>query len=235
MLKSYHWHLFRSTGRCAAIAAGGDQMAGSRTAQKEMTVAKIDLSEMTTVQAPRPATVPTDAQQVVSFWTAAGPAMWFAKDPAFDLAFHDRFIASHDAASSGGLNQWAASPQGALALVLLLDQFPRNAFRGTPRMYATDRLARVMADIAIGAGYDHATDPTLRMFFYLPFAHSEDAGDQDRSVALFRHLPPPGPEHSERHRDIIRRFGRFPHRNAILGRKTTSKEAAYLKFGGYAG
>ena len=181
------------------------------------------------------ANVPSDSQDVLSFWTEAGPAMWFAKDPAFDLAFRDRFIASHDTAASGGSNQWAATAQGALALVLLLDQFPRNAFRDTPRMYATDVLARVVADIAIGAGHDHATDPMLRMFFYLPFAHSEDAGDQDRSVALFRHLPPPGPEHSERHRDIIRRFGRFPHRNAILGRKTSPKEAGYLKSGGYAG
>jgi uncharacterized protein (DUF924 family) len=181
------------------------------------------------------ANVPSDAQDVLSFWTSAGPKMWFAKDAAFDLAFRDRFIASHNAAASGGLNQWAATAPGALALVLLLDQFPRNAFRDTPRMYATDRQARVVADIAIAAGHDHATDPVLRMFFYLPFAHSEDAGDQDRSVVLFRHLPPPGPEHSERHRDIIRRFGRFPHRNAILGRKTSPKEAAYLKSGGYAG
>lgn len=200
-----------------------------------MTVAKTDLSEMTAVQAPRPATVPSDAQQVVSFWTAAGPAMWFAKDPAFDLAFHDGFIAQHKVAAREQINHWAASPQGALALVLLLDQFPRNAFRGTPQMYTTDRLARVIADIAIGAGHDHEIDPMLRMFFYLPFAHSEDLGDQDRSVALFLGLPPPGPEHAERHRDIIRRFGRFPHRNAILGRKTTPTEAAYLTSGGYAG
>lgn len=176
-----------------------------------------------------------DPQEVVSFWTSAGPAMWFAKDAAFDLAFHDRLIAQHEVAARGELNRWAASAQGALALALLLDQFPRNAFRGTPRMYATDQLARAIADIAIGAGHDQSVEPMLRMFFYLPFAHSEDVGDQDRSVALFRHLPPPGPEHAERHCDIIRRFGRFPHRNAILGRKTSPKEAAYLNSGGYAG
>jgi uncharacterized protein (DUF924 family) len=200
-----------------------------------MTVAKADLSEVTAVQAPRPATVPSDAQQVVSFWTAAGPAMWFAKDPDFDLAFHDRFIAQHKVAARELINHWAASPQGALALILLLDQFPRNAFRGTSRMYATDPLARVMADIAIGVGHDLSVDPQLSLFFYLPFAHSEEPDDQERSVRLARNLPPPAPAHSERHRDIIRRFGRFPHRNAILGRRTTPKEAAYLASGGYAG
>jgi uncharacterized protein (DUF924 family) len=179
------------------------------------------------------ATVP--AQEVVSFWAAAGPAMWFAKDPAFDLAFHDQFIGCHNAAAAGELNGWAASAQGALALLILLDQFPRNAFRGTPRMYATDPLARTIADAAIAARHDEAVDPTLRIFFYLPFGHSEDVGDQVRSVAKCRHLPMPTPEHARRHHDIIHRFGRFPHRNAILGRQTTPEEAAYLSSGGYAG
>lgn len=176
-----------------------------------------------------------DAQAVVAFWTAAGPAMWFAKDPAFDLAFRDRFIANHDAAARGDLAGWNASPQGALALLLLLDQFPRNAFRDTSRMYATDQMAHTVATTAIAAGHDRAVDPALALFFYLPFAHSENLDDQDRSVTLTRRLAPPNPAHAARHRDIIYVFGRFPHRNAILGRTTTSAEAEYLSSGGYSG
>lgn len=179
--------------------------------------------------------VPLDARAIVSFWRAAGPDLWFAKDRAFDMAFRDRFLARHEACVAGHLTDWAASAEGAMALVLLADQFPRNAFRGTSRMFATDDLARAIAHAAITAGHDQTIDPVLRMFFYLPFAHSEDPADQDRSVALFRDLPPPAPDHSARHRDIIRRFGRFPHRNSILGRPTTPQEAEYLNSGGYAG
>jgi uncharacterized protein (DUF924 family) len=116
----------------------------------------------------------------------------------------------------------------ALALCILLDQFPRNAFRGTPRMYATDELARHTARAAIDAGLD------LRLI-YLPFGHSEDLADQDRSVELAKRLPAPGPSNAERHRDIVRRFGRFPHRNAILGRSMTPEEQRFLDQGGFAG
>jgi uncharacterized protein (DUF924 family) len=176
------------------------------------------------------------AEAVVSFWREAGPALWFAKDADFDRRFRERFLALHDAAARGELRGWLATPEGALALLILLDQFPRNAFRGTPRMYATDALAREMARLALDAGHDRALDPDLRVFFGLPFGHSEDLADQDLSVALARGLGIPiAAEHAEEHRDIIRRFGRFPHRNPILGRPMTDAEQRFLDHGGYAG
>lgn len=179
--------------------------------------------------------VPGEARQVIAFWRTAGPAMWFAKDPAFDAAFRDAFLAAHEAAAGGALAHWRATPDGALALVVLLDQFPRNAFRGTPRMYATDELARTVADASIARGHDEAVDADLRLFLYLPFAHSERLADQEHSVALCRALPADDLRHAEGHRDIIRRFGRFPHRNGILGRPMTVAEREYLDAGGFAG
>jgi uncharacterized protein (DUF924 family) len=175
------------------------------------------------------------AAELVAFWRKAGPSRWFAKDPAFDRDFRERYLALHEAAARGDLAGWASTPESALALVLLLDQFPRNAFRDTPRMYATDAAARAAADDAIERGYDAATDLALRFFFYLPFGHSESIEDQERSVALARRLPPPTHEHAEGHRDIIRRFGRFPHRNRILGRTTRPEEQRFLDDGGFAG
>lgn len=172
---------------------------------------------------------------IVEFWRAAGPNLWFAKDPDFDRAFRDRFLQQHEAAARGALAAWMARPEGALALLLLLDQFPRNAFRGTPRMYATDVLARQTAERAIAAGHDQAIEPELRLFVYLPFAHSETFADQERSVALVRRLGQPHLSHAEGHRDIVRTFGRFPHRNPILGRVMTPDEQQFLDAGGYAG
>jgi len=122
-----------------------------------------------------------------------------------------------------------------LALLLLLDQFPRNAFRGTPRMYATDAAARRIATAAVDAGRDQQMPVELRTFFYLPLGHSEDLADQERCVVLCHHLGPPDSTSSERHRDIVRRFGRFPHRNPVLGRNMTPEEQAFLDQGGYAG
>ena len=119
------------------------------------------------------------------------------------------------------------------ALVLLLDQFPRNAFRDTVRMYATDPMARDVANAAIERGYDNLVDPQLRFFFYLPFAHSESLADQDRSVELHERIA--FTEHAIGHRDIVKRFGRFPHRNGILGRPSTAEELAFLKEGGFGG
>lgn len=174
-------------------------------------------------------------EDVVRFWREAGPSMWFAKDHAFDRGFGERFAAEHDAASRGELNSWAATAEGALALLILLDQYPRNAFRGNPRMYATDTLARHVANTAIDAGRDQAVERPLRTFFYLPFAHSETIADQDRAVALVTHLGEPDLSHARHHRDIISRFGRFPHRNRILGRAMTAEEQRYLDEGGYAG
>lgn len=167
---------------------------------------------------------------VVAFWREAGPALWFAKDAGFDRAFRERFAAEHEAARRGRLAAWEAAAEGALALVLLLDQYPRNAFRGTPRMYATDEAARGVARGALAA-----LDPPMRLFLVLPFGHSEDPADQERAVALAAGLPPPSPERARHHRDLVRRFGRFPHRNAILGRASTPEERAFLDAGGYAG
>lgn len=175
------------------------------------------------------------ARDMVDFWREAGPGLWFAKDPEFDARFRDRFLAAHDAAARSDRAAWMATPEGALGLVLLLDQFPRNAFRGTPRMYATDAPARAAAAEAVDAGHDQEVAPALRLFFYLPFAHSEALVDQDRAVALVAHLGEPDLTHAQRHRDIIHRFGRFPHRNPILGRAMRPEEQRYLDEGGYAG
>jgi uncharacterized protein (DUF924 family) len=178
---------------------------------------------------------PVEASEVVAFWEGAGPALWFAKDDEFDRRFRERFLPLHEAAARGDLDRWNATPAGALALVILLDQFPRNAFRGTPRMYATDAAARKLADAAIAAGHDRFVAADLQTFFYLPFGHSEDLADQDRAVELCGRLGGRDLQQAEHHRDIVRRFGRFPHRNAILGRSTTQEEEEYLANGGYAG
>jgi uncharacterized protein (DUF924 family) len=178
---------------------------------------------------------PTEAAAVVAFWRGAGPGFWFAKDPEFDRRFREGFLAMHEAAAEGRLAHWMATPEGALALALLLDQFPRNAFRGTPRMYATDAMARAVAAAAIATGQDRQVEPALRVFLYLPFGHSEDLADQERGVALCRSLGETDLAHAEHHRDIVRRFGRFPHRNPILGREMRPDEQRYLDEGGYAG
>jgi len=180
-------------------------------------------------------TIPEEARAVVAFWRAAGPARWFAKDDSFDTRFRDRFLAAHEAAARGELAHSVMSSDGALALVILLDQFPRNAFRGTARMYATDGHARLVADAAIEAGHDRAVENDLAKFFYLPFAHSESLADQERSVMLTRRLGEPDLSHALGHRDIVRRFGRFPHRNLILDRSMTRKEQHYLDSGGFKG
>lgn len=177
----------------------------------------------------------TVAAEVVRFWREAGPGRWFRSDPAFDAAFRDRFLAAHEAAASGRLQPWGDTAEGALALVLLLDQFPRNAFRGTARVYATDPLARQAAEAALRRGFDREVEPGLRQFFRLPFMHSEDLRDQDRCVALSE---PEGGESlrwARHHREVIARFGRFPHRNAVLGRASTPEEERFLAEGGFSG
>lgn len=181
------------------------------------------------------ADAPPDAVELVEFWRAAGLELWFAKDEAFDRRFRNEFIDLHEAAARDGFSGWLASPVGSLALIILLDQFPRNAFRGTPRMYATDRMARKAADIAVAAGHDQAIDSQLKLFFYLPFAHSEEMADQERSVALCQQLGEPYVGRAIGHRDIIARFGRFPHRNHILQRAMIDEEQKFLKNGGFSG
>lgn len=175
-----------------------------------------------------------DAADVVCFWRAAR-ADWFSHDPAFDRRFRERFFDLHLSAARRERDDWADTPEGSLALLILLDQLPRNAFRGTSHMYATDPLARHFARMANAAGHMDAVDPELRLFFCLPFEHSEDVADQDLSVALNTRLGPVERSHAEGHRDIIRRFGRFPHRNPLLLRETTAQEQAFLDQGGFAG
>ena len=180
-------------------------------------------------------TTPQRAREVVEFWRDVGPAMWFAKDPELDRRFRERFAADYAEALRGARESWLATPEGALALMILLDQYPRNAFRGTPDMYVTDTLARSYAERAIDLGHDRKLDDAMAMFMYLPFGHSESLADQNRSVELVTRLGEPHLTHAHRHRDIIRRFGRFPHRNPILGRVMRPEEQKYLDDGGFAG
>jgi uncharacterized protein (DUF924 family) len=157
----------------------------------------------------RPAIAPVDAIDVIDFWVDAGHALCFAKNTEFDRRFRERFLPLHEAAARGELGYWLRSASGSLALLLLLDQFPRNAFRGTPRMYETDALARESAHQSIEARHDTKVPEDLRLFFYLPFARSEHLADQERCVLFSRRLGQPHLAHAERHRDIVRRFGRF--------------------------
>jgi len=135
------------------------------------------------------AEIPAEAAAIVAFWREAGPELWFAKDAAFDERFRERFLALYEQAARGRLDGWRETADGAMALVILLDQFPRNAFRGTSRIYATGERARHIADLAIAAGHDIAFEPALRLFIYLPFGHSESLADQDR--APWRSASPP--------------------------------------------
>lgn len=174
-----------------------------------------------------------DAREIVAFWREAGYEKWFKRDDGFDAAFVALCEDAHFAAARRELEHWLQTPEGALALLLLLDQFPRNAFRGSAHGYATDPLARHYAQRALAAGHDAGFEPKLRGFFYLPFEHSEDAADQARSVALFRALGDAVYlDYAEQHREVIARFGRFPHRNRELGRDTTAEEQAWLDAGG---
>ncbi|KLK93482.1 hypothetical protein AA309_09240 [Microvirga vignae] len=174
--------------------------------------------------------------EVLAFWRNAGPEKWFSKDEAFDQDCRDRFMSTYEAAARGDLNEWELTPEGALAVILLLDQFPRNMFRSRRETYKTDPVALMVADRAIERGFDRKVEPELRRFFYLPFMHSESLRHQERSVALNESL---GEEDSikwaRHHHDIIARFGRFPHRNAILGRETTPDEEAFLKESDFRG
>ncbi len=172
---------------------------------------------------------------IVQFWREAGEDKWFVKDEEFDEICRQRFLDDHYAAARREYGQWVETAEGALALMILLDQFPRNFFRGTAHMYATDSLARMYASHALEKGHDLSFEAQLRAFFYLPFMHSENVDNQRRSVELCREGAPANLEYADHHYDIIRRFGRFPHRNAILGRPSTEEELAFLEAGGFAG
>ena len=172
---------------------------------------------------------------VLAFWREAGPDKWYAKDDAFDAEIRAKFLATYEAAAAGNLGAWEATPEGALALVIVLDQFPRNMFRGQARCYAADPLARAAANRALKRGDELDVPIAERGFFFLPFMHSEDIADQNRCVALYREAGDENLKYALDHADIVRRFGRFPHRNAMLGRVTTPDEQVFLDSGGFAG
>jgi uncharacterized protein (DUF924 family) len=191
---------------------------------------------------PSPA-LPPGAQDVLDFWF--GPAgspvhgtqrkEWFTKDDAFDRTIHDRFGATVERALRGELTAWADEPRSALARILILDQFTRNVFRGTPRAFAGDGQALAAASAMVGARQDEALPAFMRSFAYMPFEHAEGLAMQDEAVRLFTRLAAAEPacasmlDYAHRHRSVIGRFGRFPHRNAVLGRLSTAEELAYLK------
>ncbi len=178
---------------------------------------------------------PDEALRLIAFWRTAGRELWFAKDAAFDALFTESFIALYELAAKGQLDHWTSTARGSLALIILLDQFPRNAFRRTPKAYATDAHARRIAMLATGWGQDLMIDLDLRMFVYIPFGHSESLADHVRGGELLEHLGPPYTDHAKKYRAVIEQFGRFPHRNAILDRPSTSDEELFLRNGGFSG
>jgi uncharacterized protein (DUF924 family) len=179
-----------------------------------------------------------DSGELLRFWfEEAGPSRWFTEDPDFDAALRQRFGVLQARAAEGALDRWADERDGALALVVALDQLPRNMFRGTARAFSTDAKALAMAEASLGRGFDMTQPPDRRLFFYMPFTHSESLADQNRAVALIQGLGPDAGDnerHALKHREIIERFGRFPHRNAALGRDSTPEEQVFLRtFAGF--
>ena len=184
--------------------------------------------------------MPATAQDVLDFWFAeAGAAHWFAADAAFDAQIRERFGAAVEAAADGGLDDWAGTPSGWLALLIVLDQFPRNLYRNDPRTWAADASAQRVALSGLARGDDRQLPAVQRVFAYLPLEHAEDTALQQRSVELFEALCAEVPteqrkpfeeflDYARRHREVIVRFGRFPHRNAALGRPSTPEETLYL-------
>lgn len=170
--------------------------------------------------------------EILRFWfDEAGAEKWFGKDERFDGEVTARFGATYAAAAVGALEGWTASADGAVALVILLDQFPRNMFRDSPKVFATDAMARGIVETALRHGFDGVVAPVHRQFLYMPLMHSEQIEDQERCVALFKEMGADFADvhgYAVAHRDIVARFGRFPHRNAILGRESREEEVAFL-------
>jgi uncharacterized protein (DUF924 family) len=186
----------------------------------------------------------SQAEEILSFWFAEPRddqayyeerhQLWFARNPQFDQEIRDRFTSDYQLAAQRKLMNWQELPRSGLALVILLDQFPRNMFRGDPRAFATDPLAREVATVLVERGTDRQLLPVERMFVYLPFMHSENLTHQRQSVALFQQLAQECPyldsrSYATRHKESIERFGRFPHRNVILGRLSTPEEIEFLQ------
>src|SRR6266705_376323 len=169
--------------------------------------------------------------EILAFWRAAGRERWYERDDTFDADVRSRFLELWRKAAAGELSSWETTDEGALALVIILDQFPRNMFRGDIKTYSSDALAREVAGRAIAGGADIRVEPALLEFLYMPLMHSEHLADQLRCVELFDGNADKL-KYAERHADIIRRFGRFPHRNRILGRTMTAEEQAFLDNGG---
>jgi uncharacterized protein (DUF924 family) len=175
-------------------------------------------------------------QDMLRFWTLAGPSRWFTKDAAFDGELSVRFGAALAQAMRGGFDAWAETPDGALALILLLDQVSRNTHRGSPLAFAGDAKALALSKASVAKGFHQRLPPPLAQWFIMPYEHAEDFDAQERGVALFGTMGLHDMAHwAKVHRDIILNFGRFPHRNAVLGRVSTAAEIAFLESGGFAG
>lgn len=170
-----------------------------------------------------------NAAEVLRFWFDEHPKDWFVKNPAFDAAIRARFLALHTAAAAGERVHWADDSRNCLALVIVLDQFPRNMFRGEARAFATDSLARAAARVILGRGWDKTMTQSESLFVYLPFEHSESLEDQILACELMKDFDADQLRYAIRHREIIERFGRFPHRNGVLGRENTAAEIEFLK------
>ncbi len=181
----------------------------------------------------------SEPRQVLAFWLEeVGPKGWYATDAALDQTIRDRFLETWEQAQSGALSHWLASPEGALAFLIVADQFPRNMFRDDKRAFAMDWQALEVAKCAVKKGWDLRIDEPQRQFFYLPMMHSENLCDQDRCVRLMLTRMPESDAsnllHAKVHREVIRKFGRFPYRNAALERETSVPEADFVDQGGYS-
>lgn len=172
-------------------------------------------------------------QEILHFWfEELEPQQWFQSSESVDAEIRERFAVTHEMADDGLCNHWAVDADGSLALILVLDQFPRHMFRGTPKAFASDERALLIAKQAVHKGFDQVLEPVKRGFLYLPYQHSETLTDQKKSVALFGAMAddnPAGDMYARRHLVPIEKFGRFPHRNGILGRESSEEEIEFLK------
>lgn len=180
----------------------------------------------------------TGPDEILNFWLdEVGPSGWYAQSDALDAEIRERFMPLYQAACEGSFSLWLTYPSGTLAYIILMDQLPRNMFRGEAKAFSTDHLALATAKVAINKGWDMKIDEPARQFFYLPLMHSESLCDQERCVRLMKERMPEAGEanllHAKAHREVIRQFGRFPYRNEALSRRNTAPEMAYVGAGGY--